>query len=60
MSTDDCLILTIEDDDVGGARPSVGSGLSGLHDRITALSGTLTLDSQPGRGTRIRAEIPLP
>jgi PAS domain S-box-containing protein len=59
-STDDCLILTIEDDGVGGARPSVGSGLSGLHDRITALSGTLTLDSPPGRGTRIRAEIPLP
>jgi PAS domain S-box-containing protein len=59
-STDDCLILTIEDDGVGGARPSVGSGLSGLHDRITALSGTLTLDSPPGRGTRIRAEIPFP
>jgi len=59
-STDDCLILTIEDDGVGGARPSVGSGLSGLHDRITALSGTLTLDSPRGRGTRIRAEIPLP
>jgi PAS domain S-box-containing protein len=59
-STDDCLILTIEDDGVGGAQPSAGSGLSGLHDRITALSGTLALDSPPGRGTRIRAEIPLP
>jgi signal transduction histidine kinase len=59
-STDDRLILTIEDDGAGGAQPSVGSGLSGLHDRITALSGTLTLDSPPGRGTRIRAEIPLP
>jgi signal transduction histidine kinase len=59
-ATADSLTLTIEDDGVGGARPSVGSGLSGLHDRITALSGTLTLDSPPGRGTRIRAEIPLP
>ena len=54
------LILTIEDDGVGGARPSAGSGLSGLHDRITALSGMLTVESPPGRGTRIRAEIPLP
>jgi len=59
-STDDCLTLTIEDDGVGGAHASAGSGLSGLHDRITALSGTLTLNSPPGRGTRIRAEIPLP
>jgi signal transduction histidine kinase len=59
-SCDDCLTLTIEDDGVGGAHASAGSGLSGLHDRITALSGTLTLDSPPGRGTRIRAEIPLP
>jgi PAS domain S-box-containing protein len=59
-SSDDCLTLTIEDDGVGGAHASAGSGLSGLHDRITALSGTLTLNSPPGRGTRIRAEIPLP
>jgi PAS domain S-box-containing protein len=59
-SSDGCLILTIEDDGVGGARPSVGSGLSGLQDRITALSGTLTVYSPAGRGTRIRAEIPIP
>ena len=59
-ASDDCLILTIEDDGVGGARPSAGSGLGGLHDRITALSGTLTVESSQGSGTRIRAEIPLP
>jgi PAS domain S-box-containing protein len=54
------LILTIEDDGVGGARAYAGSGLSGLQDRITALNGTLGVDSPAGRGTRIRAEIPLP
>jgi signal transduction histidine kinase len=54
------LQLTIEDDGAGGATPSPGSGLSGLHDRVAALAGTLTIDSPPGAGTRIRAELPLP
>jgi signal transduction histidine kinase len=54
------LRLTINDDGTGGAVPSPGSGLSGLRDRVSALEGTLTIDSPPGRGTRIRAELPLP
>jgi PAS domain S-box-containing protein len=54
------LVLEVEDDGVGGARPAPGSGLSGLVDRLTALDGTLTVDSPPGSGTRIRAVIPLP
>jgi PAS domain S-box-containing protein len=53
------LRLTINDDGTGGAVPSPGSGLSGLRDRVSALEGTLTIDSPPGRGTRIRAELPL-
>jgi PAS domain S-box-containing protein len=53
------LVLTISDDGSGGASPSPGSGLSGLHDRVSALEGTLAVDSPPGRGTRVRAEIPL-
>jgi signal transduction histidine kinase len=57
--TTDRLVLTIEDDGVGGAAPSPGSGLAGLHDRVAALAGTLVVDSPPGAGTRIRAEIPL-
>jgi PAS domain S-box-containing protein len=58
-SSDGWLILTIEDDGVGGARASTDSGLSGLYDRIAALNGTLAVDSPAGGGTRIRAEIPL-
>ena len=55
----DSAALVVEDDGVGGASPSNGSGLSGLLDRVTALDGTLTVESPAGGGTRIRAEIPL-
>jgi signal transduction histidine kinase len=57
--TADQLVLTIDDDGTGGATPSAGSGLSGLQDRVAAVDGTLTVDSPPGAGTRIRAELPL-
>jgi PAS domain S-box-containing protein len=50
---------TIEDDGVGGAEASGGSGLVGLIDRVEALGGRFTLDSPPGRGTRIAIELPL-
>jgi PAS domain S-box-containing protein len=53
------LVLTVADDGVGGARASAGCGLAGLADRLAALDGTLTVSSQPGHGTHIRAEIPL-
>jgi signal transduction histidine kinase len=53
------LVLVVEDDGVGGATRSPGSGLAGLQDRIAAFDGTLTVDSPPGAGTRVRAEIPL-
>jgi signal transduction histidine kinase len=54
------LAMTIDDDGVGGARPSADGGLAGLSDRLAAVDGTLTVSSEPGEGTRIRAEIPLP
>jgi PAS domain S-box-containing protein len=55
---DGTLAVQVRDDGVGGARPN-GSGLVGLADRLAALDGTLTVSSQPGDGTHIRAEIPL-
>lgn len=36
-----------------------GLGLLGIRERVTALSGSLQIDSVPGRGTTIRVEIPL-
>jgi PAS domain S-box-containing protein len=53
------LVLTVDDDGIGGARPSAGTGLAGLADRLAAVDGTLTVSSRPGDGTHIRAEIPL-
>jgi signal transduction histidine kinase len=53
------LTVEVADDGVGGADAAAGSGLRGLADRIAALDGTLSLDSPAGRGTRLRAEIPV-
>ena len=51
-------IVEVADDGVGGADPTRGSGLRGLVDRVEALAGRLEVESVPGRGTQIRAEIP--
>jgi signal transduction histidine kinase len=53
------VIVTVEDDGVGGADLSRGSGLRGLSDRLQTLGGTLGIISEPGAGTRLTAEIPL-
>jgi PAS domain S-box-containing protein len=53
------LCVEVVDDGRGGADPALGFGLRGLADRIAALDGTLTVESPPGEGTTIRAEIPL-
>ncbi len=55
----DRLVVAVEDDGRGGADPARGSGLHGLRDRVGAVGGTCTVDSPPGGGTRVRAELPL-
>jgi PAS domain S-box-containing protein len=52
------LAVTIRDDGVGGARLGSGSGLQGLRDRVSAMNGTLEIDSPPGAGTEVRARLP--
>jgi signal transduction histidine kinase len=52
-------VVEVVDDGVGGAKPGRGSGLRGLADRVEALDGRLRIDSPPGEGTVIRAEIPV-
>jgi signal transduction histidine kinase len=49
--------IAIADDGVGGASPDGGSGLRGLADRIEALGGRLQVESPPGVGTTVRAEV---
>ena len=51
-------IVEISDDGIGGAAPTDGSGLRGLADRVEALAGRLQVESPPGGGTQLRAEIP--
>ena len=53
------LSVEVVDDGVGGADPAKGSGLRGLTDRLEALGGTLEVESPPGGGTRLTAELPL-
>jgi ligand-binding sensor domain-containing protein/signal transduction histidine kinase len=63
--------LTIEDDGQGftpGAdapagqtdRAAPGRGLGNLHERLAAIGGTCTIASEPGRGTHVTFEVPLP
>jgi len=52
------LIVVIADDGIGGADPSRSSGLRGLADRVEALGGSLAVDSPPGGGTRVTANLP--
>jgi signal transduction histidine kinase len=52
------LVVTIDDDGVGGADPRRGSGLRGLVDRVDAVGGRLEVSSAPGRGTRLCARLP--
>ena len=53
------VTVEVADDGIGGADAARGSGLRGLADRLGALDGTLSLESPRGRGTRLRAEIPV-
>jgi signal transduction histidine kinase len=52
------VVTVIFDDGVGGAETARGFGLRGLVDRIEALGGQLEVESPPGAGTRVTAELP--
>jgi len=51
--------VEVRDHGGGGADPSQGSGLSGLADRVSALGGTLEIESAAGLGTTVRARMPV-
>jgi PAS domain S-box-containing protein len=55
----DDVVVEIADDGVGGVDTEAGSGLRGLADRVEALDGVLDVASTRGRGTRVRATIPV-
>ncbi|MHA7263693.1 GAF domain-containing sensor histidine kinase [Arthrobacter sp. TMN-37] len=55
----DELHLRVRDDGVGGADPDMGTGLTGLTDRIEAAGGRITIASPPGSGTDLEVTLPL-
>jgi signal transduction histidine kinase len=52
-------LIEVEDDGTGQADPELGSGLSGLRDRVESVSGAFYVESSPGQGTLVRAELPI-
>jgi signal transduction histidine kinase len=57
----DTAVVVVEDDgggfDVGGR--TGGLGLSGMRERVALVGGKLRLETSPGAGTTIAAEVPL-
>ena len=51
------LVVRVSDDGVGGAEIHDGGGLVGVSDRVAAHGGHFTIDSVPGRGTTLIAEL---
>ncbi|MEU5825276.1 sensor domain-containing protein [Streptomyces sp. NPDC047803] len=58
VAADGRVRLTVRDDGRGGAGTGVGTGLSGLAERLAAVDGALRIDSPPGGPTAITAELP--
>jgi signal transduction histidine kinase/ligand-binding sensor domain-containing protein len=60
--SDGRVSLCVRDDGSGfapdQAAESGGLGLINMRERVRPLSGTLELESEPGRGTTVRAEVP--
>jgi signal transduction histidine kinase len=64
-SADGVLRLNVEDDGVGfqveealARRDSFG--LAGIRERVALLGGRFDIRSSPGKGTKIKIELPIP
>jgi signal transduction histidine kinase len=63
-ATDSTLTGAVTDDgkgfDVDAAMQAAGSwGLRGMRERVSVTGGNLSIESEPGRGTRVEFQIPL-
>jgi signal transduction histidine kinase len=56
------LVLEVADDGPGyePGRASDGQGRQNMTDRVGAVGGTVRLETRPGAGTVVRAEVPVP
>ena len=59
---ENAAVVVVEDDGEGfdPEHPTTGLGLSGIRERIALVGGRLRVETGPGKGTTIAAEIPLP
>ena len=56
----DKILLTVQDDGTGfDAHRNRGLGLLGMEERVRHLGGIFEIDSQPGRGTSLKVELPM-
>lgn len=57
---EDTIRLEVGDDGTGfdPSEPSQGMGLANLRSRATDAGGTVHIESEPGKGTRVRVELP--
>jgi len=56
----DWVALSVRDDGQGfdvADRVGKGFGLTGMHERVAALGGSLSIDSKPGEGTEVSATL---
>ncbi len=57
----DWVTLTVSDDGAGfdlAERAGKGFGLTGMHERVAALGGSVSIDTRPGEGTEVSATLP--
>jgi signal transduction histidine kinase len=66
LTVADGVAVATVDDDGSGFEPEAaraearGTGLASMLERLGAVRGRLRVDAAPGRGTRVRAVVPLP
>ena len=58
LQSGDRVYVTVLDDGVGGADLALGTGLTGLRDRVAAVDGRLALSSPSGGPTELTVELP--
>jgi signal transduction histidine kinase len=60
VGTTQGLRFTVTDSGTGFdlSRVRRGAGIANMRDRVSAVGGTLTIDSTPGHGTRVQGDVP--
>jgi len=62
VNTSQGMRFTVTDSGTGFdlSRARRGAGIANMRDRVSAVGGTLTIDSTPGHGTRVQGDVPHP